>query len=99
MEQVTLGDGLIVTISAMAIVFAVLASLWFLLEMIHKILSMKSEAAADMVIPSTPTMEQREWELPLDEKKFKVAKLTALIVAHSDSPATKYEIVNVERVK
>lgn len=37
METFNLGDGLIVTIVAMIVVFSVLASLWFLVELVHKL--------------------------------------------------------------
>jgi Na+-transporting methylmalonyl-CoA/oxaloacetate decarboxylase gamma subunit len=37
METFNLGDGLIVTVVAMIVVFAVLASLWFLVELVHKL--------------------------------------------------------------
>ena len=37
METFNLGDGLIVTVVAMIVVFAVLSCLWFLVELVHKL--------------------------------------------------------------
>ncbi len=98
METFNLGDGLIVTVVAMIVVFAVLASLWFLVELVHKLLGEPAQAS------STPL--QREGDVQpvlsqpgLDEQRAKAAAITALIAAYEAHPAKKFEIVDVTRIK
>lgn len=98
MGTFNLGDGLIVTVVAMIVVFAVLASLWFLVELVHKLLGEPVQAYS---IPLQreegvqPVVSQPE----VDEQRAKAAAITALIAAYEAHPAKKFEIVDVTRIK
>lgn len=98
MGTFNLGDGLIVTVVAMIVVFAVLASLWFLVELVHKLVGEPAQAA--------PAPVQREENVQpvlhdtrVDEQRAKAAAITALIAAYEAHPAKKFEIVDVTRIK
>lgn len=88
METFGLMDGLTVTVVAMVVVFSVLASLWFLVELTHKLVGDPTEEKAVSV------------EIPnFDENRAKVAAITALVMAYEEHPAKKLEIVEVIHVK
>ena len=82
----------------MIVVFAVLASLWFLVELVHKLVG---EPA-----PSTTSQIDREeasqpvlLDPGVDEQRAKAAAITALVAAYEAHPAKKFEIVDVTRIK
>lgn len=98
MGTFNLGDGLIVTVVAMIVVFAVLSCLWFLVELVHKLVGEPAQAA--------PVLGNREEKLRpvqqnpgVDEQRAKAAAITALIAAYEAHPAKKFEIVDVTRIK
>lgn len=98
METFNLGDGLIVTVVAMIVVFSVLASLWFLVELVHKLVGEPAVTA--------PALEHREENLQpvqqntgVDEQRAKAAAIMALVAAYEAHPAKKFEIVDVIRIK
>ncbi|PTQ81595.1 sodium pump decarboxylase gamma subunit [Trichococcus patagoniensis] len=98
MGTFNLGDGLVVTVVAMIVVFAVLASLWFLVELVHKLVG---EPAA---VASAPVQREENLQPVLanpgvDEQRAKVAAITALIAAYESHPSKKFEIVDVTRIK
>lgn len=100
METFSLMDGLVVTIVAMVVVFSVLASLWFLVELMHKLVGNPTEEKAMrdkkelQRIAATPITAEA-----LDEKLTKVAAITSLVMTYEEHPAKKFEIVEVIRVK
>ena len=73
METFNLGDGLIVTIVAMIVVFSVLASLWFLVELVHKLVGEPAPA-------TTAPIDREEASQPVlldpgvDEQRAKAAQ-------------------------
>nr|WP_319214999.1 OadG family protein [uncultured Trichococcus sp.] len=98
METFNLGDGLIVTVVAMIVVFSVLASLWFLVELVHKLVGEPAE------LVSAPVHHEDEFQPGLldpgvDEQRAKAAAITALIAAYEAHPAKKFEIIDVTRIK
>lgn len=102
MGTFSLIDGLVVTVVAMVVVFAVLASLWFLVELTHKLVG---EPTAKKTM-SDKNEQQRTSAMPtaiddwgLDGKRAEVAAITALAMAYEDHPAKKFEIVEMIRVK
>ena len=98
METFNLSDGLIVTIVAMIVVFSVLASLWFLVELVHKLVGEPAPA-------TTAPIDREEASQPVlldpgvDEQRAKAAAITALVAAYEAHPAKKFEIVDVTRIK
>ncbi len=98
METFNLGDGLVVTVVAMIVVFAVLASLWFLVELVHKLVGEPAQAA-----PVPGHREEASQPVLLDpgvdEQRAKAAAIMALIAAYEAHPAKKFEIVDVTRIK
>lgn len=98
METFNLGDGLIVTVVAMIVVFAVLASLWFLVELVHKLVGEPAQATAAPIYreeASQPVL----LDPGMDEQRAKAAAITALIAAYEAHPAKKFEIIDVTRIK
>ena len=98
MGTFNLGDGLIVTVVAMIVVFVVLSALWFLVELVHKLVG---EPA---VVASAPIHQEDDLQTVLqepgvDEQRAKAAAITALIAAYEAHPAKKFEIVDVTRIK
>lgn len=93
-----LGDGLIVTVVAMIVVFAVLSALWFLVELVHKLVGEPAQAAPAPVHreEATPPVLQNPG---VDEQRAKAAAITALVAAYEEHPAKKFEIVDVTRIK
>jgi len=98
MGTFNIGDGLIVTVVAMIVVFVVLSCLWFLVELVHKLVGEPAQAA--------PALAQREetvqpvlQDAVVDEQRAKAAAITALIAAYEAHPAKKFEIVDVTRIK
>ena len=102
MGTFSLIDGLVVTVVAMVVVFAVLASLWFLVELTHKLVGeptakkTMSDKNEQQRTSATPIATD---ELGLDGKRAEVAAITALAMAYEDHPAKKFEIVEMIRVK
>ena len=98
METFNLADGLIVTVVAMIVVFAVLASLWFLVELVHKLVG-EPAGVASAPIRQVDDLQPVVQEPRVDEQRAKAAAITALIAAYEAHPAKKFEIVDVTRVK
>ena len=98
METFNLGDGLVVTVVAMIVVFAVLSCLWFLVELVHKLVGEPAQAALAPVHreeASQPVL----LDPGVDEQRAKAAAITALVAAYEAHPAKKFEIVDVTRIK
>ncbi|WP_106450312.1 OadG family protein [Trichococcus alkaliphilus] len=98
METFNLGDGLIVTIVAMIVVFAVLATLWFLVELVHKLVGEPAQAAI-APIHHEDDLQPVLQEPGVDEQRAKVAAIMALVAAYEAHPAKKFEIIDVTRIK
>ncbi len=98
METFNLGDGLIVTVVAMIVVFAVLASLWFLVELVHKLLGEPAQTSSTP-LPREADVQPVLRDIGVDEQRAKAAAITALIAAYEAHPAKKFEIVDVTRIK
>lgn len=90
-----LSDGLIVTLVAMIVVFVILAAIWGLMELVHKCLPENLAADQSAVSPENLL----EPHLLKDEKREIIAALAALIRAHEEHPAKKYEIIEVKRLR
>lgn len=98
METFNLGDGLIVTVVAMIVVFAVLSCLWFLVELVHKLVG-EPAVAAPSPIHQEDAFQPVLLEPDVDEQRAKAAAITALVAAYEAHPAKKFEIVSVTRIK
>jgi Na+-transporting methylmalonyl-CoA/oxaloacetate decarboxylase gamma subunit len=98
MGTFNLDDGLIVTVVAMIVVFAVLASLWFLVELVHKLVGEPAQAAPELA-HREETVQPVMHDTRIDEQRAKAAAITALIAAYESHPAKKFEIVDVTRIK
>lgn len=90
-----LSDGLIVTFVAMLVVFIVLASIWGLMELVHK---MTKGIAVPSRIP-TSSKKLEAFETETDKNRKLAATLMALVYAHEEKPAKKYEIIEVKQIK
>ncbi|UJF16124.1 OadG family protein [Jeotgalibaca sp. MA1X17-3] len=90
-----LSDGLIVTFVAMFTVFIILASIWGLMEIVHKITKRITIAPP---IPTSPDI-LGESEIEVDKNREMVAILMALIYAHEEKPAKKYEVIEIKQIK
>ena len=98
METFNLGDGLIVTVVAMIVVFAVLSCFWFLVELVHKLVGEPAQAALAPVHREEaiqPVLQNPG----VDEQRAKAAAITALVAAYEAHPAKKFEIVDETRIK
>lgn len=98
METFNLGDGLVVTVVAMIVVFAVLASLWFLVELVHKLLGEPAQTSSTLLTREEDVQPVLR-DMGVDEQRAKAAAITALIAAYEAHPAKKFEIVDVTRIK
>jgi Na+-transporting methylmalonyl-CoA/oxaloacetate decarboxylase gamma subunit len=98
METFNLGDGLVVTVVAMIVVFAVLASLWFLVEIVHKLVG-EPAVATPAPIHQEGAFQPVLLDPDVDEQRAKAAAITALVAAYEAYPAKKFEIVDVTRIK
>lgn len=90
-----LSDGLIVTLVAILVVFVILASIWGLMELVHKV----TKGMTDSKQPASSLEKFQEPQFEIDKKREMVAALTALIRAHEEKPAKKYEIIEIKRIK
>lgn len=98
METFNLGDGLIVTVVAMIVVFSVLASLWLLVELMHKLVGEPAQAAPASVHREEAIQPVLQ-DTGVDEQRAKAAAIMALVAAYEAHPAKKFEIVDVTRIK
>jgi len=102
METFSLMDGLVVTVVAMVVVFVVLASLWFMVELTHKLVGDPAEEKARNDKNGIQTLSEIPFaasNVVVDEKRAKAAAVTALVMAYEEHPAKKFEIVEVIRIK
>lgn len=91
MEQFSFMDGVMVSIVSMVVVFGVLAALWGLTELVHRVSTdkkplLEAETVAPVVLQS-------------DKQRETAAVLTAIIAAHETNPGKKFEVVEVKRIK
>ena len=93
MESVSIGDGLILTVVAMVLVFIVLAALWGFIELVHKIVGDEPEEAPKATAPAPAVAPASNSELQT------VAEVTAVIAAHEEDPKNDYEIVETKRIR
>lgn len=98
METFNLGDGLIVTIVAMIVVFSVLASLWFLVELVHKLVGEPAVAVSEPIRQKDDS-QSGLLDRGVDEQRAKAAAIMALVAAYEAHPAKKFEIIDVTRIK
>lgn len=101
METISLMDGINLTVVSMLIVFAVLASIWGLVELVSKFIpesGMPSNSSSDShsKIDLSSSADNTTTENP---KHKLVAELMALTLASEDQPDKKFEIVESKRVK
>lgn len=95
MDTITIYDGLGLTVVAMIVVFIVLASIWGLVELVAKF----------MTVPE-PLLDNNAGENSLPQPKLidqpkhkKVAEIIALVLASEDKPDKKFEIVESKRIR
>ena len=100
METLSLIEGINLTIVSMLIVFAVLASIWGLVELVSTIIP-ESESTSKSSEGSRPKIDLPSSENPLIENSQHklVAELMALTLASEGQPDKKFEIVESKRVK
>lgn len=99
MESISLVDGLVLTVVSMLVVFAVLTAIWFLIELVSKLIGDSPiEAAHTPTIIPAQTVEQPAVLTENQEYKL-VAEIMALILAAEDEPNRKFEIVETKRIK
>lgn len=92
MESVSIGDGLILTVVAIVLVFIVLAALWGFIELVHKVLGDEPEETPKAVAPAPATAPASNSELQT------VAEIMAVIAAHEEDPKNDYDIVETKRI-
>lgn len=94
MDTFTIIDGLSLTVIAMLVVVAVLASIWGLIELVAKFVAESTTPAAKTPIVTEPSLRQTTEH---SEHK-KVAEIMALVMASEDQPDRKFEIVESQRI-
>lgn len=100
METLSLIDGINLTVVSMVIVFAVLASIWGLVELVSKFIP-EPETPSGSRVRSHPKADLASSDAVMAEnsKHKKVAELMALTLASEDQPDKKLEIIESKRVK
>lgn len=101
MESISIMDGLILTIVSMIVVFATLASIWGLIELVARYL-IKDEELVDKstdLQKSTPLSSEPNKEMTAKPEHQKIAELLALILASEDESDKKFEIIESKRIK
>lgn len=89
MTEISLAEGLVISIGCIITVFIVLVGLQFILSLFKFI---KADAPPVVTATSKPTLAP-------DRETEEVAMLTALIVANGESQDKKYEITEIKRIK
>lgn len=94
METISLIDGLILTVVSMLLVFIVLGTIGFLIDVVAKFVG-ESEVVTTPVpvkqtVSTNPLQENQE-------NKF-VAEMMALVLASEDEPNRKFEVVETKRI-
>lgn len=99
METLSLIDGINLTVVSILIVFAVLASIWGLVELMYKLLP-KAETPIESKASSHSRIDEPSTTSALAEnsKHKLVAELMALTLASEDQPNKKFEIIETKRV-
>ncbi len=100
MENISIYDGLMLTVVSMAIVFAILAALWGVIEVVARMVA----EPESVNIPTdeskyTETLSQNLNNGSTKHKHQRVAELMALILASEDEPNKKFEITESKRIK
>ena len=100
MESISIYDGLMLTVVSMAIVFAILAALWGVIEVVARMVA----EPESVNIPTdkskyTETLSQNLNNGSTKHKHQRVAELMALILASEDEPNKKFEITESKRIK
>lgn len=104
METISIGDGLVLTVVSMLVVFIVLSSIWGLVEFVSKFVN-KQEPVPEIDLTGSTKKEQVPSNLLAPdtltpkEKHQQVAELMALVLASEDEPNKKFEIIESKRVK
>ncbi|MGY3779173.1 OadG family protein [Isobaculum melis] len=92
MTEISLAEGLVISIGCIITVFIVLVGLQFILSLFKFIKADAPSAVAAIPTPSAPV-------LAVDAETEEVAMLTALILANGESRDKKYEITEIKRIK
>ena len=100
METISLMDGINLTVVSIPIVFAVLASIWGLVELVAKFIP-KPEMPKESSVRSQSQNDTSSVSNTIsDNSKHKlVAELMALTLASEDQPDKKFEIVESKRFR
>lgn len=98
MENVTILDGLILTVVSMALVYLVLAALWGFIELVHRFIGDETPEPA----ASRPKAPAKSASKPLasggNPKLKKAAEIVAVLTAYEEDPSQNYEIVESKKI-
>ncbi|MDN6161398.1 MAG: OadG family protein [Atopostipes sp.] len=96
MESISLGEGLVLTVVSMLLVFLVLAAIGLLINLVSKFVGVEEPEERrernQVPVKKDPVLEVN------DEHQF-VAEMMALVLASEDQPDRKFEIVESKRIK
>ncbi|MBO1305721.1 OadG family protein [Enterococcus sp. 669A] len=96
MEAFSLFDGLSVTVVAMTIVFLVLAGLWLLIEITHKLIGktvLNESATTSDKTACAIGVDNRE-----DSARERAAIAMALVLAHEENGADRFKVEEVQKI-
>lgn len=99
MESISIYDGLILTIVSMLVVFAVLAAIWGLVELISRFVREPETVTESPGGRATPAKPQQVDPLASNKKHQQAVEMMALVLASEDEPNKKFEIVESKRIK
>lgn len=98
MESISLGDGLVLTIVSMLLVFFVLAAIGLLINIVAKFVG-EEEAVEERSPKREIQQSSKERGLKSNPDLQFAAEMMALVLASEDQPDRKFEIVESKRIK
>lgn len=102
MESINLGDGLVLTVVSMLLVFLVLAAIWLLIELVAKFVhepeSTTEKAQGATQQPTDKELMKQDLLQSNSDYQF-VAEMMALVLASEGQTDRKFEVVKSERIK
>lgn len=102
METISLGDGLVLTIVSIALVFLVLAMIGVLTDYVAKVVHREEPISPEDAVEAEPAVSTTARETGLSpanpENQF-VAEMTALVLASENQPDRKFEVVESKKIR
>ena len=97
MESISLGEGLILTIVSMLLIFLVLGAIGLLINLIANFVG--EEAPRETLVKEKQTVNKKATPLESHDEYQFVAEMMALVLASEGQPDRKFEIVESKRIK